>query len=334
MELAGVAGVGVGGCDTDFDDEEDDADDESSCSQQQPRRSHGLTSSSGRPTYPYVPRRERSHSTVSTSSNPYVVLATSTTPSVTSTSSNFLANPLLGVTSEAAKIKRRSISSCVGPSSQPSPLSMSPPKLAPEDSSSKLPNPDVVVSSSSAANKPPIIGGVRLRENRHHNHHHHNLGSAGGAGGRHGAHVRFSNIEDRASAGQFLLRYPYLDQSSLSVGSGGGVIISSVAGAAGGHRGKCSSGISDWKTTPTTTAEPSGGGSESRKNSETGDAPTSPAAAGASEKVPPPHAVQRTQSNPEMESCPVCLARKECEILLKRTYSKVRLKSKDGGCYC
>ena len=32
--------------------------------------------------------------------------------------------------------------------------------------------------------------------------------------------------------------------------------------------------------------------------------------------------VQRTQSNPEMELCPVCLARKECEILLKRTYSK------------
>ena len=36
-----------------------------------------------------------------------------------------------------------------------------------------------------------------------------------------------------------------------------------------------------------------------------------------------PQAVQRTQSNPEMECCPVCLARKECEILLKRTYSKV-----------
>ena len=36
-----------------------------------------------------------------------------------------------------------------------------------------------------------------------------------------------------------------------------------------------------------------------------------------------PQVVQRTQSNPEMELCPVCLARKECEILLKRTYSKV-----------
>ena len=33
--------------------------------------------------------------------------------------------------------------------------------------------------------------------------------------------------------------------------------------------------------------------------------------------------VLRTHSNPEMEYCPVCLARKECEILLKRTYSKV-----------
>lgn len=38
-----------------------------------------------------------------------------------------------------------------------------------------------------------------------------------------------------------------------------------------------------------------------------------------------PQAVQRTHSNPEMECCPVCLARKECEILLKRTYSKVIL---------
>jgi hypothetical protein len=37
-----------------------------------------------------------------------------------------------------------------------------------------------------------------------------------------------------------------------------------------------------------------------------------------------PQGVQRTHSNPEMELCPVCLARKECEILLKRTYSKVR----------
>ena len=37
-----------------------------------------------------------------------------------------------------------------------------------------------------------------------------------------------------------------------------------------------------------------------------------------------PQVVQRTQSNPEMELCPVCLARKECEILLKRTYSKVK----------
>ena len=33
--------------------------------------------------------------------------------------------------------------------------------------------------------------------------------------------------------------------------------------------------------------------------------------------------VQRTNSNPEMELCSVCMARKECEILLKRTWSKV-----------
>ena len=34
-----------------------------------------------------------------------------------------------------------------------------------------------------------------------------------------------------------------------------------------------------------------------------------------------PHGVVRTRSNPEMECCPLCLARKECEILVKRTYS-------------
>ena len=37
----------------------------------------------------------------------------------------------------------------------------------------------------------------------------------------------------------------------------------------------------------------------------------------------PGQTVQRANSNPEMELCSVCLARKECEILLKRTWSKV-----------
>ena len=39
----------------------------------------------------------------------------------------------------------------------------------------------------------------------------------------------------------------------------------------------------------------------------------------------PGQTVQRANSNPEMELCSVCLARKECEILLKRTWSKVNL---------
>ena len=47
----------------------------------------------------------------------------------------------------------------------------------------------------------------------------------------------------------------------------------------------------------------------------------------------PPQIVQRTQSNPEMELCPVCLARKECEILLKRTYSKVFSRVFQTPCY-
>ena len=33
--------------------------------------------------------------------------------------------------------------------------------------------------------------------------------------------------------------------------------------------------------------------------------------------------VQRTHSNPEMECCPLCMARNQCEILVRRTYSKV-----------
>ena len=41
--------------------------------------------------------------------------------------------------------------------------------------------------------------------------------------------------------------------------------------------------------------------------------------------VNPGQTVQRANSNPEMELCSVCLARKECEILLKRTWSKVNL---------
>ena len=46
-------------------------------------------------------------------------------------------------------------------------------------------------------------------------------------------------------------------------------------------------------------------------------------AASASQHSAGGQAVQRTNSNPEMELCPVCMARKECEILLKRTWSKV-----------
>ena len=33
--------------------------------------------------------------------------------------------------------------------------------------------------------------------------------------------------------------------------------------------------------------------------------------------------VKRTNSNPEMECCPLCTARNQCEILVRRTYSKV-----------
>ena len=55
---------------------------------------------------------------------------------------------------------------------------------------------------------------------------------------------------------------------------------------------------------------------------EEGDSPFQPTAlSSATGTLDHPHGVVRTRSNPEMECCPLCLARKECEILVKRTYS-------------
>lgn len=238
------------------DDSDDDADDESSLSQ--PRKH-----------YPYIPRRERSHSTVT---NPII-----------------LASQLESISEP--KIKRRSVSTC-------GPLSISPPTktLRSDDDSMNVAHADLTppistppptsITPTSSATKPPIIGGVRLRESRQHP--------------RLSPHVRFSNIEDRA--GQF--RYPYLEAGLHSTNASPLLLGSGVTGYKRGS-GRChhlSVDVDDAKNLNTVTVRPSA--------SRVGD-------------KAPPHIVQRTQSNPEMDSCPVCLARKECEILLKRTYSKV-----------
>ncbi|TRY71956.1 hypothetical protein TCAL_17143 [Tigriopus californicus] len=237
------------------DDSDDDADDESSLSQ--PRKH-----------YPYIPRRERSHSTVT---NPII-----------------LASQLESISEP--KIKRRSVSTC-------GPLSISPPtKTLRSDDDSMNAHPDLSppistlptsIASTSSATKPPIIGGVRLRESRQHP--------------RLSPHVRFSNIEDRA--GQF--RYPYLEAGLHASNTSPLLLGSGVTGYKRGS-GRChhlNVDVDDAKNLNNVTS-------------------VRPSASRAGDKAPP-HIVQRTQSNPEMDSCPVCLARKECEILLKRTYSKV-----------
>lgn len=268
-------------------------------------------SSNLRTAFPHVPRRERSHSTVS---NPYLDIA---------------APP-------DAKVKRRSISTCT-------PLSISPPvNVSTTNVLSRLAVPtddDMVGGGAAAASagsagaaateavaKPPLFGSgaVRLRESRYHSHHHHP---------RHSAHVRFSsNVEEAAgkygsSAAVGGEQTQPDSSSSSSSGGGGGGVTKRGSSAHGGRR--CHHMIAE-------EALKSGGSGDWRGASEAAVARKAAAAAAKAEKAAEgstveggektsPHAVQRTQSNPEMECCPVCLARKECEILLKRTYSKVSL---------
>ena len=138
-----------------------------------------------------------------------------------------------------------------------------------------------------------------MRESRYHSHHGHH----GGGSGRHhhlSPHVRFSNIEGAAGG--------RLPQVELLGADGNAVMVSAPAAAAAAAAASAAAN-----------AEGGGGGSRRRCHHMIAEEGASGGGGGTGS----PHVVQRTQSNPEMECCPVCLARKECEILLKRTYSKV-----------
>ena len=180
--------------------------------------------------------------------------------------------------------KRRSVSTCGA-------LSVSPPtktlkSAAGEDDA--LNNPEDFPSRASSTlefhrAKPPIF---RPRESRHGPRHVHP---------RHSAHIRLNDM-----------KYPHVEQPpSILVSSAGASSSSSSSGSSGGASRRVSSV-----------------GPGSRCHHIISEEPVISATPGGGDRSAP-HVVQRTQSNPEMECCPVCLARKECEILLKRTYSKV-----------
>ncbi len=294
------------------DEDDADADDESSyppssrhsLSQEGgslllPRHSSSLSSSSMRLPFPHhVPRRERSHSTVISA------FPSASSPTGSSSNLHHLLDPSSDLSEPSNKLKRRTKSTC-------GPISVSPPGKSAR--SERLAVPSGLDASETISNKPPIVGGgVRLRESRYHGHHHH---PHGGSVGRHhhyhlSPHVRFSNIEGK------------LPQVELLGSDGNTVLVSASSAAAvaaaamppsssGGKRaGRCHHMIVE---------EAGGGGANGGGGGTSGNGS--------------PHVVQRTQSNPEMEYCPVCLARKECEILLKRTYSKVVKKSQNVAWY-
>lgn len=182
--------------------------------------------------------------------------------------------------------------------------------------------------------KPPIAGSTSStattnpRESRHYSMSSHRHGGGGGGGVGSGSQsVRFrTGAEDRN------LRYPYNDLIAASSVVGGGGVSDRP------RRTGSVLGIPSTRDSSTSGGNPPEGfrchhmiAEENHDPawSGVGDNPDAAAAGGGGAGVPSPsssisqHVVQRTQSNPEMECCPVCLARNQCEILLKRTYSKV-----------
>ena len=279
--------------------------------------------------YPHISRRERSHSTFA---NPYLTSSASELaafPGISNTGHATSSN-LQTTTSgnNESKIKRRSVSTCA-------PLSVSPPNKSLKQSSEEpkliVPNDaemsnnessssSTVSSTSSAATtltKPPLYGSVRMRESRHLHHHH----------PRHNPHVRFSsNIEDRSSSlSSQSFRYPSSSSSDTP-----SVTITFTASSANSAAGASRDGTTGSGSSVVTRRGSSVGPGNRCHHMITEESGAANIGADGSELSPdgesassPGKVVQRTQSNPEMECCPVCLARKECEILLKRTYSKV-----------
>ena len=129
----------------------------------------------------------------------------------------------------------------------------------------------------------------------------------------------------RSEAIGSLMRYPY---SNLIAPTGirsaippvpPGTVPGTVPGVGGGggrvYR-QCPHKIAEENHDPAKW-EKNGGGGGGGKESEGGGG-GGPGVDGQQQPV-----VQRTHSNPEMECCPLCMARNQCEILVRRTYSKV-----------
>ena len=274
--------------------EADDADDESSFPFS-PLAATGVTAS-GRmlqQRYPHVARRERSYSTASPVSNPYMA-----TPSSSSAAIGPASNLLLDM---EPKIKRRSIST-IGPLD-----SISPPSKTLR--SGEMEDLQHLKTGGLVATKPPLSSASHhLHHRRHHHHHPHHRHRFGN--GQHQQQVQHQ---------QSLPRYPYVDPSITAM------VGSKRSSSASGAGYRCHHMIAEENNDDSAKrpGEAGGGG---------GDPEASEAAASFSGDESYGK-VQRAHSNPEVEACPVCTARKECEILLKRTYSKVRRGTENSTTY-
>ena len=266
---------------TPSNDADIDADDESTPFPFSPLAGTGVTvSSRGNmlQRYPQM-RRERSYSTVSPPSNPYMP---GVSPALT-TSSTMASGPSSNLHLEMEpKIKRRSIST-IGPLDS----------ISPPSKTLRADELDDLKAGGLIAAKPPLSSAPHHLHHRRHHHHHH----------RH----RFGNgqHQQQVQHQQSLPRYPYVDP-----------VITAMVGS------KRSSSASSGYRCHHMIAEENN--DEARKVGETGGDEVEAAASGDESCGK----VQRAHSNPEVEACPVCTARKECEILLKRTYSKVSQRSR------
>ena len=337
--------------DEDDDDDEAEADDESSSVSVPTTRSSVRFSPSSSSNI-IRPSRERRHSTVT---NPYPMLAPhpgamgAAPPSgqTESVMASAIPSHLDLTISGEQSIKRRS-KSTVGP------LSVSPPTKAPRSGELEdLPlrpyhylqhyhhghhhhNRPYDSSSSPQPNfyaKPPLSGlSYSPRDGaaaRHHSvsgaHHRPSPSAVRFRGDDYGGGRVGGGGVDSVSGG--LLRYPYSNLIAptgirSAVPSGGpGSIPGTVPGTVPGTGSnrlyrQCPHKIAEENHDPAKWEKNGGGGKEVEGG---GGAE----ADGQQQQQQGALVVQRTHSNPEMECCPLCMARNQCEILVRRTYSKV-----------
>lgn len=342
--------------DEDDDDDEAEADDESSSVSVPTTRSSVRFSPSSSSNI-IRPSRERRHSTVT---NPYPMLAPhpgamgAAPPSgqTESVMASAIPSHLDLTISGEQSIKRRS-KSTVGP------LSVSPPTKAPRSGELEdLPlrpyhylqhyhhghhhhNRPYDSSSSPQPNfyaKPPLSGlSYSPRDGaaaRHHSvsgaHHRPSPSAVRFRGDDYGGGRVGGGGVDSVSGG--LLRYPYSNLIAPPAGSGS--VPASAAGSGSGAGG-VGGGGRVYRQCPHKIAEENHDPAKWEKNGGK-EEEGSGGAAGVADGQQGQHqqqqalVVQRTHSNPEMECCPLCMARNQCEILVRRTYSKVAATSVVG----